>query len=122
MTSSAPPPEAETETGPDEGPSPAMRTLGIVMIVIPVLGLAAHVVMYLVAMDQGGRPPWMVEYMHGPVMKIVGFLAFLNLVGNWLHYRHTRMRLDIAGRILTYFWIISLVLLIKAAMSGQANS
>jgi hypothetical protein len=100
-------PEAEAQ----DGPSPGMRTLGILMMAVALLGLVAHVTMYLMALGAPVRPDWLTDYLHGPGIKVDLVVAFITLVGNWFHYRRTAMNLDILSRIAIYLWILSSLLL-----------
>ena len=111
--SAAPTPTAEEEI------SPLLRWLAIVMLAAPVAGLVAHVALYVAALSGDVSPEALHAYVLGWGMKAVAFLAFVNLMGNWFHYRHTRMGLDIASRIMTYLWILSIVLLLKAVWAGS---
>jgi len=99
-------PEAEAQ----DGPSPGMRTLGVLMMAVALLGLAAHVTMYLMAWGAPARPPWLTAYLHGGI-QVDLVVAFMTLVGNWFHYRRTAMNLDILSRIAIYLWILSSLLL-----------
>ena len=107
MNEPAETPQAEAQ----DGPSPGMRTLGVLMLAVALLGLAIHVTMYLMALGAPVRPDWLTAYLHGPWIKVDLVLAFMTLVGNWFHYRHTAMNLDIASRIAIYLWIMSSLLL-----------
>jgi hypothetical protein len=98
-------PQAPENEAPDEIP-PVTCALAVVMFALPIVGLLFHAFIYATV------PPWSNDYIHGLGMKIVAAVSFANLVGNWLHYRHTRMSLDIFARILTYLWILSIVLLV----------
>ena len=93
-----------------DAPSPTMRALGVLMLALALLGLAAHVTMYLMALDAPVRPEWLTAYLHGGI-QVDLVLAFITLVGNWFHYRHTAMNLDVASRIAIYLWIMSSLLL-----------
>jgi len=107
MNEPAETPEAEAQ----DVLSPKMRALGILMMAAALLGLVAHVTMYLMALGAPERPPWLNAYLLGPGIKVDLVLAFMTLVGNWFHYRHTAMNLDIASRIAIYLWIMSSLLL-----------
>jgi hypothetical protein len=120
MTAAAPFPEAESPRL-----SLIMRLLGVLILVVPLLGVTAHVGMYLMATNQTAGPewwtdfvredgmPWAREYIHGWELKAVAILAFLTLVGGWIHYRRTGMTIDIVARILTYLWLLSIILVWK---------
>ena len=103
MTEATPQPEGE----PTEDVSPALRFLALVNLLLPIAGLLAHAAMYAAA-----SPEWTAAYVRGPPIKVIAVVAFINLVGNWFHYRRTRMNLDIFARILTYLWILSIVLMV----------
>ena len=90
--------------------SPKMRALGVLMMAVALLGLVIHVTMYLMALGAPARPEWLNAYLHGGI-QVDLVLAFLTLVGNWFHYRHTAMNLDVASRIAIYLWIMSSILL-----------
>ena len=106
MNEPAETPEAEAQ----DGPSPGMRALGVLMMAVALLGLVIHVTMYLMALGAPARPEWLNAYLHGGI-QVDLVLAFLTLVGNWFHYRHTAMNLDVASRIAIYLWIMSSILL-----------
>lgn len=95
-------------------PSPLLRTLGVVLMAVPTAGLAAHVVCYL-ALDADGLR----AYVFSPWLKVFAVLAFFNLVANWFHYRKTRMGLDLASRVMTYVWVISMIILLRATQGGS---
>ena len=97
----------EPEGKQADGVAPVLRFLGLVMFLLPIAGILAHAAIYLLM-----SPEWMATYLRGTAGKVVAGVAFLNLVGNWLHYRRTRMRLDVFSRILTYLWIITIVLMV----------
>jgi len=110
MTETPPQPEEQAQ---DEM-SPALRAIAVVMLVVPLLGLAFHAVVYL------QFPRELADaYVFGPGLKIVAAVAFANLLANFFHYRHTRMSLDVAARILTYVWILSIVLMMKATSASM---
>ena len=98
------PPKPESEVQDQE--SPLLYALAVVMFVLPIAGLLFHAFLYMTV------PPWTGDYLHGMGIKIVAGVSFANLVGNWLHYRNTRMTLDVYSRLLTYLWIVSIVLLV----------
>jgi hypothetical protein len=87
------------------GPSPLARTLAVVMLVLPIAGMLFHVFIYLKA------PAWSNDYVSGSALMAVAIVSFINLFGNWFHYRWTRMNLDVASRVLTYLWVCSILLL-----------
>lgn len=87
------------------GPSPLARTLAVVMVALPIVGVLFHAFIYLTA------PAWSNAYVRGSALIAVAIVSFINLFGNWFHYRWTRMNLDVASRILTYLWICSILLL-----------
>jgi len=104
-------PAGTPETEAPDVLSPKMRALGVLMMAVALLGLVAHVTMYLMALGAPVRPDWLTAYLHGPGIKVDLVVAFMTLVGNWFHYRHTAMNLDIASRIAIYLWILSSLLL-----------
>jgi hypothetical protein len=83
-----------------------MRGLAVAMFVIPAAGLLFHGLLYWL------YPERLLEYAGSPAIKVVAFLGFANLLGNWFHYRHTRMSLDVLSRVLTYLLILSMVLML----------
>ncbi|HUU09027.1 MAG TPA: hypothetical protein VM431_00635 [Phycisphaerae bacterium] len=92
--------------------SAGLRALGILLLVVPMAGLVLHLALY------GLLDPEMLKaYVHGPWLKAAAIVAFVNLVGNWFHYRKTRMGLDVASRIMTYLWVISMIVLLRVSMS-----
>ncbi len=101
------PPAAASEAR--DAASPLWRALGILIMVVPTAGLLLHLAFYALLEAEA-----MKGYVYGPWMKAAAVLALINLVANWFHYRKTRMRLDIASRVLTYLWVISMILLLKA--------
>jgi hypothetical protein len=107
---------AETPPQPEEQAqdevSPAFRATAIVMLVVPLLGLAFHAVVYL------QFPRELADaYVFGPGLKIVFAIAAANLLSNFFHYRHTRMGMDVASRILTYVWLLTIILMMKVTLA-----
>lgn len=102
MPDEPPTPESQAPAGP----SPLMRALAVVMVVLPIAGMLFHAFIYARA------PAWSNDYIRGPALKTVAIVSFINLFGNWFHYRHTRMNLDIFSRILAYLWVISILLML----------
>ena len=101
------PDEPQTsESKAPAGPSLLARALAVVMVVLPIAGMLFHVFIYLKA------PAWSNDYVRGPALKTVAIVSFINLFGNWFHYRWTRMNLDVVSRILTYLWVCSILLLL----------
>jgi hypothetical protein len=100
------PAEPQGEAAP--GISPAMRALGLVMLVLAVAGVAVHLVLLVLRVEliEGIR-----EYFHSKAMHAVLVLAFLNLFTCYFHYRRTGMRLDFITRILSNVWIVLVLLL-----------
>jgi hypothetical protein len=110
MTEDSPQPEEQTQ---DEV-SPAVRAIAIVMLAVPLMGLAFHAVVYL------QFPRELADaYVFGPWLKIVAAVAFANLLANFFHYRYTRMGMDVAARVLTYVWILSIVLMMKLTSASM---
>jgi integral membrane sensor domain MASE1 len=83
-----------------------MRALAVAMVVLPIAGMLFHAFIYAKA------PAWGNDYIRGPALKAVAIVSFINLFGNWFHYRHTRMSLDVLSRVLTYLLILSMVLML----------
>jgi len=110
MAETSPEPDDQAQ---DEAP-PVLRATAIVMLVVPLLGLAFHAVVYL------QFPRELADaYVFGPGLKIVAGISFVNLMGNFFHYRRTRMRMDVASRILTYVWILTIVLMLKMTSAAM---
>ena len=109
MTPPSPPaPDAAPAEEAEDHPSPLTVALAALMLVLPLAGLAWHAVVYLYFDAEAVS-----AYLKGNLLKASVFVAFANLVGNWLHYRRTRMKVDLASRILTYVWVISMILLFR---------
>jgi len=104
---SQPPAQAESEGEAAEASAWERRTAALLMVV-PVVGILIHAAFFVYGV---ANPQWLTDYVFGPWMKVVAVLAFANLVGNWFHLRRTGMKLDIASRVVTYLWIVSIVLL-----------
>lgn len=92
----------------------AMRALAWVIFGVGVAGLAFHVVFYL-----AGRSEWVAAYAQGIGIRIGAGLAFADLLAAHLHYWRTRMRLDIASRVVAYLWILSIVLYMHLVLGGR---
>jgi uncharacterized membrane protein (GlpM family) len=110
----APSPRAPPAAPARAAPAPLLRTLGVVLMAVPAAGVAAHVVCYL-ALDADGLR----AYVFSPWMKVLAVLAFFNLVASWFHYRKTRMGLALASRVMTYVWVISMIVLLRATQGGS---
>ena len=108
-----PPADAPDDAATDDAPSPLLRGLAFVLAAVPAAGIAVHVAFYVAL-----SPEALKAYVFGVWMKALVFVAFLCLVGNWLHYRRTRMRLDVVSRVLAYLWIISMILLLRATQAA----
>lgn len=108
--------EPQAESSPP-AVSSAMKAAAWVIMVVPVLGLAMHLTLYAMAGESADWKHWLIVYSHGWGMIVTLLLTFANLVCSWLHYRKTGMGLAVAARILTYLWILSLVLIWKAAIA-----
>jgi len=95
-----------------------MRALAWVIFLIAAAGLVFHMVFYL-----AGPTEWLAAYARGPWMKISIGVAFANLLAGHLHYWRTRMRLDVASRVVVYLWILSIIpylrLMIRGALAWQ---
>jgi len=107
---SAPTPRRAKGTG---GPSAAARVLAVLIFLVSAAGLAAHVLLYVLGSDET-----IGAFVHGAGARASAGLAFLALVAGHVHYWRTRMRLDIASRVLAYLWILSIVLALHRAMRG----
>lgn len=90
---------------------PALWVAAVVMLVVPIAGLAVHAVLYF-----SSDVTWIPAYRkYG--LGLVGVLGFGNLVANYFHYRRTRMGLDTVSRVLTYLWVVSILPLLWKAMT-----
>ncbi|MBM4018826.1 MAG: hypothetical protein FJ288_10935 [Planctomycetes bacterium] len=106
-------PLPQTEDQEQAAPAPLIRVLAGVMLVLPAAGLLVNLAAYLLL-----PADWAVQYVRGVGVRSAIGIAFVNLVGNWFHYRYTRMGLDVVGRILTYCWILSGLLLMLYWVKG----
>ena len=104
----------EPEGKQADGAQPVLRFLGLVMFLLPIAGLLFHAAVFLFQ-----ATPWAAAYLHGLAVQIVLGAAFVTLVGNWFHYRYTRLTLDVYGRILIYCWLLSGLLLLKLYWAKQ---
>ena len=118
MTASPPKPEG----GAADEISPALRAIAYVLLAVPLAGIAAHAVIYLVAIASPEGQEWLREYIHSPALKIIAAVSFVCLVGNWFHYRRTRMTMDVFSRIAIYLWILTIVLLFKVLWQATVPS
>lgn len=109
----SPRPESEP-LAPAGRPFSAMRALAWVIFGVAVAGLAFHVVFYL-----AGPPEWLAAYAQGIGMRIGAVLALAVLLAAHLHYWRTRMRLDVASRVVAYLWILSIVLYMHLVLGGR---
>ena len=116
-TPASPRPEPEP-LAPAGRPFSAMRALAWAIFLVAAAGLAFHVVFYL-----AGPTEWLAAYAGGIWMKISIGVAFANLLAGHLHYWRTRMRLDVASRVVVYLWILSIIpylrLMIRGALAWQ---
>jgi len=96
---------------PPGPPTVLMKVLAVVLLLVPAAGAALHVWIWLEFNDEALR-----DFVRGPWLKAEAFGAFLVLLGNWFHYRRTRMKVDIVSRVVTYLWAISMVLLFRRMM------
>jgi hypothetical protein len=84
----------------------ALKVLAAVMLLAPLAGIAWHAWVYLTfdldAVVAYGASHW---------MKASAVAAFVLLVVNWFHYRHTRWTVDLVSRVLLYCWAVSMALL-----------
>ncbi|MBL7139667.1 MAG: hypothetical protein ISS74_02025 [Planctomycetes bacterium] len=100
-----------TGAEPDAPPSPLMQILAVVLLIVPAAGIALHLWIWLQFDDDA-----LADYIRSIWLKASALMAFVLLVGNWFHYRHTRMKVDIVSRVVTYLWAISMVLLFRRMM------
>jgi len=96
------------ETGDADRPGTLLHLVAAVMLVLPLAGIVWHVYLYYTVTDEA-----VAEYIRSVWLKASVFVAFAILVANWFHYRATRMKVDLASRILTYVWVISMILLFR---------
>ncbi len=110
MTDSPTPPPSdalpETSDRPGRPHAALLKALAAVMLVAPLAGIAWHAWVYL-AFDRDA----VIAYGASPWMKTSAGLAFVLLLVNWFHYRHTRWTVDLVSRILLYAWAVSMALL-----------
>jgi len=90
---------------------PALWVAAVVMLVVPIAGLAVHVALYV-----SNDVTWVPAYKRYG-LALVGVLAFGNLVANYFHQRRTRMGLDMISRALTYLWVVSIIPLLWKAIT-----
>ncbi|HUU31463.1 MAG TPA: hypothetical protein VMY69_05120 [Phycisphaerae bacterium] len=107
MSATPRPPESE------QAVSPLLQFLAAVMLILPIAGLAAHAAVWGLLSHEVLR-----TYVYGSWLKAAVIFAFFNLLGSFFHYRHTRMGIDIASRILTYLWLLSVILLLHLSRTG----
>jgi len=112
-TPESPRPERDP-LAPAGRPFSVMRALAWAIFLVAAAGLAFHVVFYL-----AGPTEWLAAYARGLWMKIALGVAFANLLAGHLHYWRTRMRLDVASRVLAYLWILSIILYMHLVLGGS---
>lgn len=117
MTAHAPdpqPPEGRCPaTGRGDGPSATMRLLAGLILLASAGGLAVHVALYVLGSDE-----ILLAFIRGAGARVSAGLALATLLASHVHYWRTRMRLDIASRVLAYLWILSIVLFLHRVMGG----
>ena len=91
-----------------------MRALAWAIFLIAAAGLAFHVIFYL-----AGPTERLAAYAGGIGMRIGAVLALAVLLAAHLHYWRTRMRLDIASRVVAYLWILSIILYMHLVLGGR---
>ena len=110
MTDSPTPPPSDPLSGTSDRPGlwhpPLLKALAAVMLLAPLAGIAWHAVVYL-TFDRDG----VIAYGASVWMKASAGLAFVLLLVNWFHYRHTRWTVDLVSRVLLYVWAVSMALL-----------
>ena len=114
MTAPESPSPERDPLAPAGRPFSVMRALAWLIFLVAAAGLAFHVVFYL-----AGPTERLAAYAQGIWMKISVGVAFANLLAGHLHYWRTRMRLDIASRVLAYLWILSIVLYMHLVLGGR---
>ena len=121
MTDSPTPPPSDADALPsDSGASrnplrhPAvLKALAAVMLVVPLAGIAWHAWVYL-TFDFDA----VIAYGAGNWMKASAVAAFVLLLTNWFHYRHTRWMVDLVSRVLLYCWAVSMALLLVSVRNA----
>ncbi|MFO8014603.1 MAG: hypothetical protein R6X20_15000 [Phycisphaerae bacterium] len=116
MTDSPTPPPSDADASPAASSAGGLKGVGghpivlkflaAVMLLAPLAGIAWHAWVYL-AFDFDA----VVAYGAGDWMKASAVAAFVLLVVNWFHYRHTRWTVDLVSRVLLYCWAVSMALL-----------
>jgi hypothetical protein len=103
----------EPELPEDLGRAPWERVTAWLLLAVPLAGIAFHAVLWHLATRGNFVPEWIRTYssLRETTIKVVAAVAIACLLGNWLHFRRTRMPIDIASRIAIYLWILSIVLL-----------
>lgn len=114
MTAPESPRPERDPLAPADRPFSVMRALAWVVFGVAVAGLAFHVVFYL-----AGPSEWLASYAQGIGIKVGAGLALANLLAGHLHYWRTRMRLDVASRVLAYLWILSIILYMHLVLGGS---
>jgi hypothetical protein len=100
--------------GPPPVVSPALKVLAVVMLVLPILGLAANLAIWRWA------PEWIVPYWRGKGMHAVIVLASINMTVAFFHRRRTKMRTAFAAQLLSLAWLASFVFLLTRWMKLAA--
>jgi hypothetical protein len=108
----------------DEAPPAPIPTfwkvIGWVALVLPILGIAAHVTLLGMARDSDQWTRWVVDYRRSSFVWVVSTVACVNLAASWFHYRRTGSPVSVVSRILTYLWIISLVFIWQVPAAATA--
>jgi hypothetical protein len=90
--------------------SGAMKAAAALLLVLPILGIAAHVAIWRLA------PDWIMPYFTSRGMYAVIAVAAVALVASYLHYRRSRMRTVLVARVLCFIWMLSFALLLSTQM------
>ena len=114
MTAPESPRPERDPLAPAGRPFSVMRALAWAIFLIAAAGLAFHVVFYL-----AGPTERLAAYAGGIGMRIGAVLALAVLLASHLHYWRTRMRLDIASRVLAYLWILSIIPYMRLVLGGR---
>jgi hypothetical protein len=96
--------------------SGAMKAAAAVLLVLPVLGIVAHVILAL------RYPECIAPYYTSQGMHVVIAVAAANLVASYLHYRQSRMRTVMAARVLCFIWMLSFGLLLYVRWNLGQNA
>jgi hypothetical protein len=97
------------------GLSPSRKALAVVLLVVPILGMAAHLAIWLWARN------WIEPYCHTHATYAVALLASINFMAALLLGRRTKSRALLAARVLSIMWMVSLALLISSYVRAAVD-